>query len=391
MKKNDSSTKRLDDFDENLLKEFDEILGNPGTGSSTQERILPSGRKITHHCSWSTGMGWLHSLKNYESNFGDAPSWLIYFHPVHRIRLCKLAIAFNSPIPEKSSNIINWIKDKIFHEKNKSNELNETYRVFTLEESLPILSASEIISILLEDNFGPTSSKEMIKMMKKGKFIGEIGYDLHDFLIDEIHNESEIAWEGEILGSEDEYSISVNGYHGIFFVRALEYDDYGFFSNINDAKSYILSEWDCKSIIDKSIVRKINYNFNKINSTFIKSSKKNNILNRISKIFGMAEKEAKKLFPVGCASDGNIDEVFHFLLEQEIWERPKQVWIAPIKPRDDDGDYSYEDYQAEIQETRRVYRIWVPRCGFYGYFSTLMDAKNWLLSQEKLEANFLTI
>ena len=69
MKKNDFSAKRLDDFDENLLKEFDEILGNPGT-----------------HCSWSTGMGWLHSLKNYESKFGDAPSWLIYFHPVHRIR-----------------------------------------------------------------------------------------------------------------------------------------------------------------------------------------------------------------------------------------------------------------------------------------------------------------
>jgi hypothetical protein len=84
-------------------------------------------------------------------------------------------------------------------------------------------------------------------------------------------------------------------------------------------------------------------------------------------------------------------KIFHFLLEQEIWERPKQVWGTPIKPRNDDGDYSYEDYQAEIQETRRVYRIWVPRCGFYGYFSTLMDAKNWLLSQEKLEANFLTI
>ena len=47
MKKNDSSAKKSDDFDENLLKEFDEILGNPGTGSSTQERILPSGRKIT--------------------------------------------------------------------------------------------------------------------------------------------------------------------------------------------------------------------------------------------------------------------------------------------------------------------------------------------------------
>ena len=109
MKENDFRAKRLDDFDENLLKEFDEILGNPGTGSSTQERILPSGRKITHHCSWSTGMGWLHSLKNYESNFGDAPSWLIYFHPVHRIRLCTLAIDFNSPIPEKSSNIIKWV------------------------------------------------------------------------------------------------------------------------------------------------------------------------------------------------------------------------------------------------------------------------------------------
>ena len=129
----------------------------------------------------------------------------------------------------------------------------------------------------------------------------------------------------------------------------------------------------------------------KLTQLSLNHQKKNNILNRISKIFGMAEKEGKKLFPVGCASDGNIDEVFHFLLEQEIWERPKQVWIAPIKPRDDDGDYSYEDYQAEIQETRRVYRIWVPRCGFYGYFSTLMDAKNWLLSQEKLEANFLTI
>ena len=186
-----------------MLKEFDEILGNPGTGSFTQERLLPSGRKISHHHSWSTGMGWLHSRKNYESKFGDAPSWLIYFHPVHRIRLCKLAIAFNSPIPEKSSNIINWIKDKIFHEKNKSNGLNETYGVLSLEESLPILSSSERIFILLKANFGSSASEEMIKMMKKGNFTGETGYDLHDFLIDEIHNESEIAWEGEILGSED--------------------------------------------------------------------------------------------------------------------------------------------------------------------------------------------
>lgn len=235
------------DFNKDFLNSLEEIMGHAGSGNFAEECILPSGQKVTHSFSLATGMAAKNQLFRYRSKFGFTPKWLDFCHPYHRRSLCRLAIGADSPLPEGFAYLLPWVQGHLAN-LHKAKGIAKTKN---LVEVLPVLVGSKKLCDYLYEQFKVEDASSMIAMMRQDKFIGEIGDELHDFLIDEIANESELIWEGVILGSEDEFSIGINGYHGIYYVWAVEYDDQGFFVNIDDAKDYIISNGFF--VIDKRI------------------------------------------------------------------------------------------------------------------------------------------
>ena len=81
-------------------------------------------------------------------------------------------------------------------------------------------------------------------MMRKGKLTGALGIDVHDYLVDEIGNESRTVWNGLIPATHDTYPVDVNEYAGVFYVWAMEYDDVGYFLSLDAAKGYVYGNWE---------------------------------------------------------------------------------------------------------------------------------------------------
>jgi len=97
---------------EDFLKTIEQLLGNAGSGSFTEECLLPSGLKVTHRLSLAVGFGSLHELQQYRSKFGEPPDWLRFCHPYHRSKLCRMARETNIRLP-KSFNYLSAYIQKI--------------------------------------------------------------------------------------------------------------------------------------------------------------------------------------------------------------------------------------------------------------------------------------
>lgn len=111
----------------------------------------------------------------------------------------------------------------------------------TLEGTLKTLAKSTQLKAELKQHFGDGPAQIMERLMVAGKFEGKEGDKLHDFLMDEILNSAEECWGGQIAG---EYSVTIREYEKVFFVDAVEHDPAGYFLNRQDAKDYILANWD---------------------------------------------------------------------------------------------------------------------------------------------------
>jgi hypothetical protein len=116
-----------------------------------------------------------------------------------------------------------------------------------LEGTLLKLAKSDLFQATLSKEFGSPMAQTMRAMMLEGRFSGDSGDDLHDFLLDAIVNDSTTAWSGLINSGDEDWPINVQEYFGVFYVWSMEYDNVGYFLSKEDALSYVFSEgWDVR-------------------------------------------------------------------------------------------------------------------------------------------------
>lgn len=229
----------------NLHKTLVNLLGNPGNGSLKKIIVLPSGYKFEHCFSWATGMGCQFDESNYRKIFNEIPEWIQYCHPYHCRQLFKLAIDEKECLPNSVIKVTHYIQKllnlKRINNKKKLNNLK--FGKNTLEETLKTLYKSEKLLKILHKEFGSLKASIMINIMKKGKFSGDLGNDLHDYILDKILNNSRIVWKGLTQGDDDRFPIYIKRFHGIYYISALEFDNEGYFLDLNSAKSFMYSNF----------------------------------------------------------------------------------------------------------------------------------------------------
>jgi hypothetical protein len=125
-----------------------------------------------------------------------------------------------------------------------TNYVAKVYNGIELSKTLPTLAANESLRAALVKEFGAAIAAEMAAMLDAGKFDGESGITLHDYLLDALINDYDIVWSGTTKGCDGDYPVYVSCRFGIYCVWALEYDTVGYFLTLDDAKSYIYGTWD---------------------------------------------------------------------------------------------------------------------------------------------------
>lgn len=247
---------------EKILYDLYKLLGEGSRGNYTEKYTLPTGVEVIYRVSWATGMHTLSELSKYCKKYDNPPAWLSFCNPSHRIKLCEIALKTNIRLPESFNQLIVYIQ-RYFEDSSKgkliSKEIiscDKTQPVFvikgdscrrsdgtvTLEKALPVLVKSKKLHSILRKEFGSSKAKVMISMMRERGFSGDAGDELYDFLMDQIHNESETVWHGVSMTSDNEYAIGINGYCGIYYVWEVEMEEVGFFLDIEDAKSFVFSK-----------------------------------------------------------------------------------------------------------------------------------------------------
>ena len=80
--------------------------------------------------------------------------------------------------------------------------------------------------------------------MRANDYDSGLGIEVCNFFIDEILNEAKEVWSGKITYPHDSYGVGVSQYLSVFYVHAVDYESYGFFTNIEAAKSWIFDHWE---------------------------------------------------------------------------------------------------------------------------------------------------
>jgi hypothetical protein len=116
-------------------------------------------------------------------------------------------------------------------------------RTVELKDALPILAENKQVRSRLREEFGVATQRAMLKKMRERDIEDEAGADAHDFLLDEIGNESDIVWAGYIPANDDEYPVHIKRYGGVYVAWSMEYDDEGYFLCFADAMDYLEDNW----------------------------------------------------------------------------------------------------------------------------------------------------
>ena len=125
-------------------------------------------------------------------------------------------------------------KSAILSKINKQQDLEAKINILPLVPKALALSSREIADHL--------SKLANIEDIYDGELLTENGVltdEAHDFILDEICN----YWDGEVKGYEcmgyaGEFSVIINCWNGIYYVSAPEFDDIGYFLNLEDADYY---------------------------------------------------------------------------------------------------------------------------------------------------------
>lgn len=73
----------------------------PIAGGQFREVVTAEdGRQITYEFPMAIGMAWRSKKASYSERFGEPPSWVQTFHPIHRIRLCDLSLDVGQALPQ---------------------------------------------------------------------------------------------------------------------------------------------------------------------------------------------------------------------------------------------------------------------------------------------------
>ncbi len=124
------------------------------------------------------------------------------------------------------------------------------HKAVDLQGSLATLARSREFLSRLRAEFSEEEYRRALEALASDRLEGSFGARLHDFLVDEIHNESTTAWSSHIFDPDDEededrhFPIWINDYRGVYFVQALEYDPVGYFLSLNDAVGFARSSWE---------------------------------------------------------------------------------------------------------------------------------------------------
>lgn len=97
----------------------------------------------------------------------------------------------------------------------------------------------------LEKFLGTERMAEAVKAMQFGELERGIGADVHDFFLDQIHNEATPVWSGRIVRSKEEgqVPIMILKYHGVYFVQIFDSDDLKYFSSLAGAREALEFDW----------------------------------------------------------------------------------------------------------------------------------------------------
>lgn len=126
----------------------------------------------------------------------------------------------------------------------------KSFGAVELQDILPLLAKSERACDALRDSLGSDRGSLAVEMFRSRKAEGDLENEIYDFFLDEIENEAEPVWEGELYDPEDPenpdgiYPIGINEYEGVFYVWALEYDNAGYFLSEEAASNYAFMNWD---------------------------------------------------------------------------------------------------------------------------------------------------
>jgi hypothetical protein len=117
------------------------------------------------------------------------------------------------------------------------------YGCVELGEACKVLAKKRAVQALIKATVGPEKSKQALQLMKTGNLEGELGAVIHDLLTDTIRNDANVVWSGVIRQPHDDYPVYVHGYHGVFWVWAMEYDPVGYFLVESAAIAYARRYW----------------------------------------------------------------------------------------------------------------------------------------------------
>jgi len=87
-------------------------------------------------------------------------------------------------------------------------------------------------------------------MLAAGEMTGDLGDAVQDFLTDTVVNDARPVWDGHTFDPNDPFNaerhfpVNVMEYEGVFFVYALEFDNAGYFTSLQDARSYASLEFE---------------------------------------------------------------------------------------------------------------------------------------------------
>jgi hypothetical protein len=106
------------------------------------------------------------------------------------------------------------------------------------------LAKNQLVQSLVEQAVGAKDFHAALALMEAGMLDGDIGDTVRDLLSDAITNEWTNVWYGFIHHDHDDYPVSVNEYHGVYWVSCMDYDDVGYFLDKEKAVSFVRLNWE---------------------------------------------------------------------------------------------------------------------------------------------------
>ena len=119
----------------------------------------------------------------------------------------------------------------------------EGFEAVDFDGAIRILADDRRIVRVLRQTFGDDLIVGARDAMRANDYDSGLGNEVYGFLMDEMMNEAKEVWSGKINRTHDSYGVGVSQYLSVFYVHAVDYDNYGFFTNIEAAKGWIFSNW----------------------------------------------------------------------------------------------------------------------------------------------------